>query len=125
MREMKFENFSIPLDLDLYAEDIANASWDEVMDYMEQAVKTSFGKFSITRNVERQSFICSITSDMGKTTDAIRCTSQFGKTALSASQKLMYLLEYHSWLERDEDTVRASLDEATLELKMAFKARGK
>jgi hypothetical protein len=122
MRDMKFENFSLPLDLDLYSETCANATAEEISDWEAATLRECLGKISCSYSVERQAFVAAITADMGKTTDAIRCTSMFGKTPLQAKRKLLYLVEECRWLENGEDKTREEIEERTMELKMAFRA---
>ena len=125
MRDMKFENFRMPLDLDLYSEECANATWEDIGVWMETTLRDGLGKVSCSWSVDRHSYVAAITCDKGKTTDAIRCTSMFGKTPLSALQKLLYLVEYCRWYEVGEQTVYDKIEDRTAELKEAFKKLSK
>lgn len=116
-----FENFRFVFDLDWYSEDCDNATPDDIWVWQEKTARAEFARFGITWNVDRQAFVVSITVFGKGKDDPKRCTTTFGKSPLSAYRKLLYLVEYARWIDTDEGTVTAYLEERELEIKQTFR----
>lgn len=119
--EVKFENYRLAFDLDLYSEECANVTYEDALAWMEKTAKNSFAKIALTYSVDKSSFIASITIDGFGKGDPRRCTTMFGKSALSAIGKLLYLVEYLRWETKSELEVDQAIEETELEIKQLFK----
>lgn len=117
MKDVVFENFTLQFDLDLYSLEASNATWDDIVDWMERTAHHDWAKFGVSYNERNSSFIASITIDGKSAGDPRRCTTSFGKSTLSAYRKLFYLVEYLNWVSNDEATVLDKISERTSELK--------
>lgn len=124
-QEVKFENFHLNFDLDWYSEDCANATVDDIWAWQEKVGRSDFARFGIKWNVDKQAWIASITVYGKGKGDPSRCTTAFGKSPLSAFQKLLYLVEYARWIETDEDGTDDFLRERELEIRQTFKKPSK
>jgi len=120
-KEVKFENYRLSFDLDLYSQECENVTYEDALVWIEKTSRDLFAKFGLSYNVDRHSFIASITIDGIGKDDPRRCTTMFGGTALSAIAKLLYLVEYLRWAERTELQVDDAIHEVELEIKSLFK----
>jgi hypothetical protein len=121
MPEVKFENFRMQFDLEYYSEDCSNVTYEDAMGWVEKTCRNSFAKIALTYSLDKSAFIASITVDGIGKGDPRRCTTMFGKSALSAIGKLLYLVEYLRWDEKSELEVDTAIEAAELEIKSRFK----
>lgn len=111
MKEVVFLNFNLKYPTELYYEQEMPTMADIVV-WQEQLAKGRLIKWGLSYHADKSSFIASYTDKGGKPAEPDPVVTAFGKTMLSAYQKLYVVVEIFGLCEYGEAFARERLENA-------------